>query len=167
MFGITEIDGIPVHPLVVHAAVVLIPLAVLALIALGWRQEWRRSYALPIALMAIAGAAAAFIAAQTGESVEHTIRDAASATGQRANFGDHPEQGTTAEIASIVFAAFAVIFWAVQEWPERLQLSPRGPYVSYGISAIAGIVAVATIVIAGHSGAALVWKDVGTYVAAR
>jgi hypothetical protein len=30
-----------------------------------------------------------------------------------------------------------------------------------------GVVAIATIIIAGHSGAALVWKDVGNFVGTR
>ena len=61
MFGIDKVGGVPVHPLVVHGAVVLVPLAVLALIALGWKAEWRRSYALHIAVLALAGAGATWL----------------------------------------------------------------------------------------------------------
>ena len=38
------INGLPVHPLVVHAVVVLLPLATLGLIAIAVRPAWRRTY---------------------------------------------------------------------------------------------------------------------------
>ena len=38
------INGLPVHPLVVHAVVVLLPLAALGTIALAVRPAWRRPY---------------------------------------------------------------------------------------------------------------------------
>ena len=160
----SAIFGVPTHPLVVHAAVVLVPLAALALIALGWRKEWRSSYALPIALLALAGAGAAFLADQTGESIQHSVRAAAQAAGQRASFGDHPEQGQAAAIASMVFAAAAVGFWAVEQWKERLQLKPWMPAAAYALGSLTALYAITMMVIAGHSGAVLVWKDVGNFV---
>ena len=38
------IDGLPVHPLVVHAVVVMLPLAVLGTVALALRPAWRLRY---------------------------------------------------------------------------------------------------------------------------
>ena len=38
------INGIPLHPLVVHAVVVLLPLAVLGTIAIALRPSWRVRY---------------------------------------------------------------------------------------------------------------------------
>ncbi|MCB9482719.1 MAG: hypothetical protein H6675_01805 [Dehalococcoidia bacterium] len=52
---ISSIAGLPAHPLVVHGAVVLVPLAAVALIAIGWRKDWRKHYSLPVALIAWAG----------------------------------------------------------------------------------------------------------------
>ncbi len=167
MFGIDTIFGIPLHPLVVHVAVVLVPLAALALIAVGWRKEWRKVYMLPIVLMALAGAGAAMLAAQTGEAIQGTVREAARAVGQRANFGDHPQNGNVAEIAALLFAMTAVGFWAIDQWGDRFQLKPWMPKAAYAVSSIVGLFAVLTIVIAGHSGAVLVWKDVGNYVHAK
>lgn len=40
----TQFDGLPVHPLVVHAVVVLLPAAVLGTIAVAVRPAWRRRY---------------------------------------------------------------------------------------------------------------------------
>ena len=53
MFGIDTFSVCRLHPLVVHVAVVLVPLAALALIAVGWRKHGARLYMLPIVLMAL------------------------------------------------------------------------------------------------------------------
>jgi Predicted membrane protein (DUF2231) len=164
VFGVDSISGVPLHPLVVHAAVVLIPLAALALIALGWKQEWRRHYALPIALLAIAGAVAALIASATGENLESTIRQAA---GTRVRFGDHPEQGDTAKVFAVIFAMGATGVWALEAYRERLRLQAWTATAAYAGSSVLGAIAIATIVIAGHSGAALAWKDVGNFVSSN
>lgn len=164
MLGVNSIFGVPLHPLVVHAAVVLVPLAALALIVSCWKSEWRRHYALPIALLALGGAAATMLAASTGESLQETVRQAA---GTRVPFGDHPEQGNTAEIFAIFFAMGATGLWALEMWRERLRLQAWTSTAAYATSSVLGVVAIATIIIAGHSGAALVWKDVGTFVASN
>ncbi len=121
-----NIAGLPAHPLLVHLAVVMVPLGGLAFIGTMWRAAWRREYAWLIAVVALVGALGAILAAQTGESLEHALR-AASTT--RLRLGDHPQQGSTAE----VMAAAAVV----------------------------------AIVIAGDSGARLVWLQVGTLVTPR
>ena len=164
MFGIDTIFGIPLHPLVVHVAVVMVPLAAFAFIAAGWRKEWRKTYMLPIVLMALAGAGGAMLAAQTGEAIQGTVRESARAVGQHANFGDHPQNGKVAEIASMLFAAAVVGYWAIDMWGDRFNLKPWMPKAAYAVGSVVGLFAVLTIIAAGHSGAVLVWKDVGNYV---
>jgi uncharacterized membrane protein len=161
MLGLDSIDGIPLHPLVVHAAVVLVPLAALALIALGWKADWRRQYAFPIAVLALGGAAAAILAAATGSSLEASIRDAA---GTRVRFGEHPEQGDSARLFAVLFAMGATGLWVLEAWRERLKLQAWTSTAAYAASSVIGVIAILTMVVAGHSGAALVWKDVGNFV---
>jgi len=179
MFGIDRIAGLPIHVLVVHFAVVLVPLAVIALIATGWNADWRKKYALPVALLAIAGAAAALVAGQSGEAIQHAIRQSAAASGQQVTrggeseiLGDHPEQGNNAEIASILFAFAAVAFFALEQWGDRIQvLGPElmrwRPMAAYVAASGLGVIALVTMIVAGHSGATLVWKDLGNFVAPK
>jgi hypothetical protein len=58
----SSVFGLPAHPLVVHMAVVLVPLAALSLIAVGWNKAWRHTYYLPITLLALGGAVGSFLA---------------------------------------------------------------------------------------------------------
>jgi hypothetical protein len=159
------ITGLPAHPLIVHVAVILVPLAAIGLVATGWRADWRRHYSLPVALLAVAGALAAFLADQSGEGLEDRVRDAARAAGAvRPQLGDHPEDGQRAMILAFVLAGLAVALWAVDRWGTRFKLPPWSDRAVYGVGAVVSLAALVVMVAAGHSGATLVWKDLGNFV---
>lgn len=159
--------GLPAHPFMVHAAVVLVPLAAVLLVLTGWRAAWRKAYALPITALAVIGGVSAFLAKESGESLEESVRDAARAAGERARFGDHPEQGDTAFIFAMLFALTAIVFWAVDRFGKGRGLPAWAPLAAYGLASVVGVIAVVTISVAGHSGAELVWKDLGTFNVGR
>jgi hypothetical protein len=164
VFLLSDLFGLPAHALVVHVAVILVPLAGLALAAVGWRRDWRRIYSLPIALIAIAGATFAILAAQSGGPLERSVRAAASTqTGARVFFGEHPEQGNRAEFFAIVLAITCVGFWAIDRWGERFNLPKWAPKAAYYAALLPVAVSLLSMIAAGHSGAQLVWKDVGSF----
>lgn len=105
-----SIAGLPGHPLFVHAAVVLVPLAGLAHLATGWRPEWRRSLALPVGLLGIAAWLSAWAANASGEPLKDRVKDAAAAVGVRARFGEHPDQGETATFWAVLLGLGLVGF---------------------------------------------------------
>ena len=78
------INGLPIHPLVVHAVVVLLPLATLGTIALVVRPAWRRPYG-PL-LVAIAAVATVLVPVSTssGEALEERVGN----PGEHAELGD-------------------------------------------------------------------------------
>ena len=164
---IDSILGLPAHALLVHAAVILVPLAALALAAMCWKPSWRRNYSLPVALLAIAGAVIAFLAKSSGEPLEDAVKDAAREAGAQARFGDHPGQGDTAFIFALVFALAATAVWAADRFGVEWKLPKWAPTATYGVALLVGALAVTTMFIAGHSGAELVWKDVGTFTAGK
>jgi hypothetical protein len=165
MLGEDTIFGLPVHALVVHFAVVLVPLAAVGVVATAVRRDWRQRYLLPIALIAVLGAGAAFMAAQSGESLEHTVKDSARQTGTPARFAEHPEQGQRAEILAMVLAACTVGLFVMEQPLARdrgiTDLHVNGAVVG---CAVVAVLALGAMVIAGHSGAALVWRDLGNFV---
>jgi len=148
---------------VVHAAVVLVPLAAFAFVGLMWRERWRETYLMPIMIIAVAGAAAAFLARETGESLEELARP----TGE--SLGDHPEQGDIAFVFSVLFGLGSVATYLLYELGyemreklgllDRLRLPVADEVAAYAVTVPLAVVAVATLVIAGHSGAELVWHD--------
>ncbi len=65
--------GLPTHPLVVHAPVVLLPLAAVGVALMLIRYEWYVRYRWATLTVGIAGAIGAVLAAGTGEELEERV----------------------------------------------------------------------------------------------
>lgn len=77
------INGLPLHPLVVHAVVVLLPLGILGTIAMAVRPGWRHHYGwLAVAVTAVATVLIP-VATSSGEDLQERVGSA----------GDHAELG--------------------------------------------------------------------------
>ena len=94
------ITGLPVHALVVHAVVVLGPLAALMLLAYALRPTWRTGLRWPTVVLAVGTAVAAFVATQSGEALEHRVGDPGY---------DHAEKGDLAAISMYVLAGATLV----------------------------------------------------------
>ena len=162
LLEVDRVFGLPAHPLLVHGAVVLVPLAAAAFLVAGARDSWRHAYYLPVTLSAVAGGVFAFLAKVSGEPLSETVRRAG------ARVGEHPEQGDTAFFFAMLFATAVVGVYVfhryeggmrsllgIQSWP-RLPVSYHTAL--YVATAPLAVLAILTMVIAGHSGAELVWK---------
>ena len=68
------VTGLPVHPLVVHAVVVLGPLAALLAVTYVVVPRWRVGLRWPLVLLSVVAAASAFVAEQSGEALEERSR---------------------------------------------------------------------------------------------
>src|SRR4051794_18832363 len=67
-----SINGVPLHPLVVHAAVVFVPMSALATFALVVpRLRWAARWAALV--LAVLAAGSVQLAAMTGEDLEHRV----------------------------------------------------------------------------------------------
>ena len=64
-----DVFGLPLHPLVVHAVVVLLPLSALGLIACVVVGRWRRTFAGLSVLGLIVGTVSAFVAMLSGNAL--------------------------------------------------------------------------------------------------
>jgi hypothetical protein len=72
---LSELFGLPAHPLIVHAAVVLLPLAAVATLVLAIIPRARRIYA-PIVLgLAVVAALFVNLAEGSGESLEDRVTE--------------------------------------------------------------------------------------------
>ena len=61
-----ELNGVPLHPLVVHAVVVLGPLAALTGLAYAAVPRWRWLLRWPLVVLAVVTAVTAFVAVVAG-----------------------------------------------------------------------------------------------------
>jgi hypothetical protein len=151
-----EIDtlfGLPAHPLVVHAAVVLLPIAAIALVVVAAIPRARRAYG-PIVLgVAVAATIAVGLAQQSGESLEDSVKETELVE-------EHTEQGETVLPWAIGVTVVSALVAAEPYTRKRLG-SPRiVTAVLVGASLIVGAGATWTVIEVGHSGATSVWNDV-------
>lgn len=145
VFG--SVAGLPVHPLVVHAAVVLLPLSAAALIALVFVPRWRKAFGwLTMAGLAV-GTVAAYVAKESGEALAAEI----GLPADHARWGD-----LLPVVAAMLFVAASAWFWLQRRASETSTRS-----VSVLVTGIASVIlATASIVltvVVGHSGAQAVW----------
>ena len=153
-----EIDtlfGLPAHPLIVHAAVVLLPIAAIGLIVVALVPKARRHYAPVVFALALVATVAVGLAQQSGESLEGQVK-------KTEQVEEHTEQGETVLPWAI---AVTIVSAAVAAEPYlRDRLGKVSPKVVAGVlisaSVIAGVGATWTVIEVGHSGATSVWSDV-------
>lgn len=142
------ITGLPVHPLIIHAVVVLGPLAALMAVAYAAVPKWRAGLRWPTAALVVIAALSGFVAEQSGEKLEHRIGDPA--------YG-HADAGELAALSLWVLAGvtLVVIFLLARVGKEGAKALGVLALVATILSA--GFVGYA-VVNAGHSGAKSVWK---------
>lgn len=142
---IDSVLGLPLHPLVVHAAVVLLPMAALAVLVLVFVQRWRATYTWLTMGLVAAAAGAGVLAKEAGEQLAETVAVSA----------DHVRWGDLLGGASIVFFLVAEAWlW----WARRTGNEPNVPreVLRWAAAAVSVGILVLTV-LAGHSGAAAVW----------
>lgn len=146
----STIAGLPLHPLVVHVVVVILPLAALTLVVLAFVPKWADRYGwLAVAGIGV-GTAAAFLAKQSGEALARQIGEPA----QHASYGD------LLPPLSAALLVFSVV------WLVAIKRSARnggGTSLRLVTGVVASALALATVgltVAVGHTGAQAAWGDV-------
>lgn len=142
-----SIGGLPLHPLVVHAVVVLVPLAALGTVAIAVRPAWRRPYGPPVVALAAVAAALCPVATSSGEAL----------AGRVGSPGKHAELGEQLVWFVLPLALLALALAVL----DRTRSTP--PVVPTAVAVLAVLAALATVVQAyrvGDSGAEAVWGGV-------
>ena len=137
------IAGLPVHPLVVHFAVVLLPLATVGLILTILIPKLRSRYLGLSVLGVFLGTGAAFVAKQSGEALSERIGLPAR----------HADLGTKLFITSALFLLLTLGWYQL----NRKKTLERTHLLGV-VTSIAGLAVVGLSVITGHTGAEAVWQ---------
>jgi len=145
LFGF--IAGLPMHPLVVHAAVVLLPLSALVLVVLVFVPSWRTRFGWATIAGLAAGTAAAFVAKESGEAL-------AAKVGLPA---DHALWGDILVPVSIGLFVVAVAWLVLRNRAARASSRSMVATITGGLAVVLALAATAITVMVGHSGAQAVW----------
>jgi len=146
------INGVPVHPLVVHAVVVLLPLAILGTIAIAVRPDWRARYGVLVVAAAAIATALIPVATSSGESLEKHVGD----PGKHAALGD---QLIWFALPLLVLVA-ALVYLDRRRGSTGEAASPTTAFRTLGVLAVVAAVAAGVQVYrVGDSGARAAWSD--------
>ncbi len=146
-----EINGLPLHALVVHAAVVFGPLAALAGVLYAVVPRWREALRWPLVALAAIALVTIWVAAWSGEEVS----EANTYGGPLAELlEEHEERAEWLRIATTAFAvsAFAAAWWHMRRGAVRVVLLV--------LTALLAVDTLVLVVLTGDAGAQLAWYGV-------
>jgi hypothetical protein len=151
----TQINGLPAHVLLVHAVVILVPVAALLLVAQAWSRPVRRWAGIGGPLLCLGAVVLVPITTSAGEWFrDHMNPDVAASAAVRR----HAELGD--QLLPWVVALF-VLSVAVWWLGRRSTAGLSAPLISVVVAALATVAAAGSIystVRIGDSGAQAVWK---------
>lgn len=158
--------GLPVHALVMHVVVVLVPLAAVGVVAIAAIPRWRARFGVLVLAIATAGLAAVPVATQSGNK----LRDRLGASGVVARqIQDHKQMGDRVIWPTLAMWLLAIALVVLDrrgrsDWQGRQ--GRQGWQAGQGtavkvvavLAALAAVAAAAQVTITGHLGSTAVWS---------
>ncbi len=145
------IDGLPLHPLVVHVVVVLVPLSALGAVLVAARPRWARPYGPLVAFGAVVAAVSALVAQQAGNSLQVQVNKAGELAEAIETHGRWGLYVVNLGLGFAVLSSVSVVLAFALGTVTRYQQIARWA------AAAVGVVATVFTFLAGESGAASVW----------
>ena len=136
--------GLPVHALVVHGVVVLLPLMALMTAVVACIPRWRARAAWPVAVIDAGMVAMTFVARQSGEALQ-------------ARLGGQIAQEHAAVGRNLIWFAFAMFLASVVVAMMRGSQRATAGAV---LAVVAGVFVIWWTVRVGHTGADALWKGI-------
>jgi hypothetical protein len=144
--------GLPLHALVIHVVVVLVPLAALGTIAMAIVPHWRSRFGVLVILTASAGLAAVPVATQSGKWLKNQIH-ASGVVAKQIN--NHQRMGNLVLWPTL---AMWVLVIALVVLDRQRRRGDRTVKVVALLASLAALAAAAQVALAGHLGSTAVWS---------
>ncbi len=156
-----DIAGLPLHPLVVHAAVVLVPLTMIGALVVAFWSAGRQRYGMLIEVFAAVSVVAVVLATTSGGDLLRSLSAAPPI------LADHQRYGS-ALIYPTVAVAMGLGLLLVSDWmldraadepdPELVRKRARTlRLLGVVIVVMSAVTGVTLVFLTGHSGAYAVW----------
>lgn len=146
--------SIPMHPLLVHIPVVMLPLAAVGAIALVVRQKWVQHYGWLVVGAALVSFVGAVMASGTGDDLLEQYRG----SGQHisSTLSSHADLGENVQWVALLF----LVCTAVWVWLQKKQVAKKAVSTVLAVLVVlSAIAATAMVVEAGHNGAKAKWEQ--------
>jgi hypothetical protein len=161
-----ELSGLPLHVLVLHAAVLLGPATALTAIAYAVLPRWRWLIRWPMVALAVATAGAVYVAKLSGEALfDSVISDSDTSQTEVDQILLHEDRGDLLLWVALGFLVIAVVAALMVGGPSGLASGAgardsRGTAVTIGVLGLVVVGAIALLVLTvltGDAGARAVW----------
>lgn len=143
---------LPVHVLVLHFSVVLLPMSALVTAAIFLRKQWREKFAGPAVLLNLGMLVLTFVTVQSGQELKDKLNPKNSPKGPPSN--DHEEYAQVLLWIMVALAVAAAVAWFAGRMEGML------PAAALGLAVVVGGLAVASTVmtvVTGHTGSQAKW----------
>lgn len=140
------VAGLPVHPLVIHSVVVLVPLAALGLIVAVLNTAFRKRFVVALIVLLGITVPLAFVAKESGEAL----------AGRIGITERHEDLGENVPLWVGVFFVIAVVWWLV----TRRSSSVLVRRILGGVLIVTAVQVLVVIFLVGHSGAEATWGKI-------
>lgn len=137
------VAGLPVHALVVHFAVVILPISASALIATIYMPKIKNKYSFISVAGVVLGSAAVLVAKQSGEALSEKVGLPV----------EHSDYGTYLTIAAFVLMCLSLLWYRSAKGRRSRVVTPLGH-----VTVLAAIAVLALTFLTGHTGAQAVWE---------
>lgn len=142
-----EVWGLPLHPLVIHAVVVLVPLTAVGALLMALRPRFSKRFGVIVVIGAFLSAVSAFLAKESGENL----------AGTRPVSGEHVMAGDVVPLPVLGFAVLLTVFWLFDRGVPGNRSRPVWLKALAVAVVIAAIACTYLVIRAGHTGALSVW----------
>lgn len=159
--------GLPTHALVVHAVVVLLPLAAIGGVLVALLPRARERYGLLVAATAVAAAPSVFVAVQSGERLEERV-NATLGPGEASAREAELMQAHTSIAGNLLpwalVLAVALVALIVAGYLTRRPNSPGwlgvGGHFASAVVVLGAVLSLYWVIRIGDAGARAAWSDV-------
>ena len=139
--------GLPLHPLLVHGAVVLVPLVAIGALVMSYLPSFSRRHGKIILGLAIIAQISVFLAKISGEAFEDILNKSVE---------KHAELGEIAPFVTIPMVVLIYLRWRMDRAGSTFGSVVIRRLTSVAL-VIASLVSIVFIFLVGHSGAESVW----------
>jgi hypothetical protein len=139
--------GLPLHPLLVHSAVILVPLVAIGALVMSYLPSFSRRHGKLILIVALVAQLSVFLAKISGQAFSEILQK---------NVEKHAELGEIAPFVTLPMVVLIYLRWRMDRAGSSIGnvALRRLTSVALVISSLASLV---MIFLVGHSGASSVW----------
>lgn len=139
--------GLPLHPLLVHGAVVLVPLVAVGALVMSYLPSFSRRHGKIILGLAVVAQVSVFLAKMSGEAFSEILNK---------NVQKHAELGEIAPLVTIPMVVLIYLRWRMDRSGSTFGSVTIRRLISVAL-VVASLASIVFIFLVGHSGAQSVW----------